>query len=137
MSALYGKAKTEILSQARNLTSGTIYALPVTAGYSPDFTSTNPTLADIPTGARAVAAAAAQSLGARTIAQAGANASFDGGDVTFTAVGAGDPIVAIVLMDGTSSGARLIAYIDDLTNLPLTPDGRNIQITWNNPLMVM
>ncbi len=62
------------------------------------------------------------------------NGVFDGTDLTFTAV-TGASVEAIVLYRknaGANTTWPLIAYIDTgVTNLPVTPNGGNITITWN------
>lgn len=62
------------------------------------------------------------------------NGVFDGGDVTFTAV-TGASCEALVLYRknaGADTTWRLIAYIDTgVTGLPVTPNGGDINITWN------
>jgi hypothetical protein len=58
----------------------------------------------------------------------------DADDVTFTAV-SGVSIEAIVIYQdkGTGDGsAPLIAYIDTATGLPITPNGGDIIVTWDN-----
>ena len=61
-------------------------------------------------------------------------AVFDGNDVTFPSV-TGVSAEAIVLYRknaGANTTWPLIAYIDTgVTNLPVTPNGGNITITWN------
>jgi hypothetical protein len=58
---------------------------------------------------------------------------FDAADVTLTAV-TGDPSEALVIYQhtGTDSTARLIGYIDTATGLPVTPNGGDIAIAWDN-----
>jgi hypothetical protein len=60
--------------------------------------------------------------------------AFDGTDLTYTAV-TGASVEAIVLYRknaGANTTWPLIAYIDTgVTNLPVTPNGGNITITWN------
>lgn len=60
--------------------------------------------------------------------------TFDGGDVTFTAV-SGATVEALVIYrknSGANTTWRLVAYIDtSVTNLPVTPNGGDISITWN------
>jgi hypothetical protein len=62
------------------------------------------------------------------------NGAFDGTDLTYTAV-TGASVEAIVLYrknGGANTTWPLIAYIDTgVTNLPVTPNGGNITITWN------
>lgn len=59
---------------------------------------------------------------------------FDGSDLTFPSV-TGNSVEAIVLYRknaGANTTWPLIAYIDTgVTNLPVTPNGGNITITWN------
>ena len=62
------------------------------------------------------------------------NGTFDGGDVTFSAV-TGSTVEALVLYRknaGANTTWRLIAYIDTgVTGLPVTPNGGDITVTWN------
>lgn len=71
----------------------------------------------------------AQTLGTKTYV----NGVFDAADVTFTAVtGATVEALVIYLDTGTPATSRLVAYIDTgVTNLPVTPNGGDIGITWN------
>jgi activator of HSP90 ATPase len=59
---------------------------------------------------------------------------FDGDNVTFTAV-SGASVEALVIYrknSGANTTWRLVAYIDtSVTNLPVTPNGGDISITWN------
>lgn len=57
----------------------------------------------------------------------------DAADVTFSTV-TGDPCEAIVIYKhtGVESTSRLIAYIDTATGLPVTPNGGNITVAWDN-----
>lgn len=62
-----------------------------------------------------------------------ANGLFDGDNVTYTAV-TGNSVEALVIYIDTGSAAtsRLVAYIDtSVTGLPVTPNGGDINITWN------
>ena len=59
----------------------------------------------------------------------------DGPDVTFVSVPAGTgPVGAIVLYIDTGNPATspLVAYMDTATGLPITPNGGDIIITWDN-----
>jgi hypothetical protein len=58
---------------------------------------------------------------------------FDAADVTLTAV-TGTTVEAVVLYKdtGTASTSPLIAYIDTATGLPVTPNGGDETITWDN-----
>jgi len=59
---------------------------------------------------------------------------FDAADSTWTSV-TGNSVEALVFYRknaGANTTWRLIAYIDtNVTNLPVTPNGGNITITWN------
>jgi hypothetical protein len=61
--------------------------------------------------------------------------TFDGDNLTFTAVSAGNNIEAIVLYRknaGANTTWPLIAYLDTgISGLPVTPNGGNITVTWN------
>lgn len=61
------------------------------------------------------------------------NGVADAADVTFTAV-TGDECGAVVLFrdTGLASTDELIAYIDDATGLPVTPNGGDITIEWDD-----
>jgi hypothetical protein len=58
---------------------------------------------------------------------------FDGDNVTFTSVTGSQVTTLIIYIDtGTPSTSRLVAFIDTgVTNLPVTPNGGDISITWN------
>lgn len=65
----------------------------------------------------------------------------DAADVTFTAVPAGAAITGIIIFQASAVGGgadvapsaqRLIAYVDTATGLPVTPNGGNITVTWDN-----
>lgn len=61
------------------------------------------------------------------------NGVFYGPGVTFPAV-SGDPVEALVIYidTGTPATSRLVAYLDsDVAGLPITPDGRDIDVIWN------
>lgn len=61
------------------------------------------------------------------------NGVFDGDNVSFTAV-TGNTVEALVIYidTGTAGTSRLVAYLDTgVTGLPLTPNGGNVDITWN------
>jgi len=94
------------------------------ADYTVNLT-THDFLDDIPAGARvATVALTGESVSGRT---------FDASDATFTAV-TGDQSEALVIYKhtGTESTSRLIAYIDSATNLPVTPNGGDITVAWDN-----
>ena len=125
-SALYDKGREGFLSGAISWSSDTIKAVLVDAA---DYTvnlATHDNLDDVPGGARVATSGA---LGSKTVT----NGVADAADVTFTAV-TGDPSEAIVIYKdtGTESTSRLIAYIDTATGLPVTPNGGDISVAWND-----
>lgn len=62
------------------------------------------------------------------------NGTFDGADVTYTAV-SGSTVEALVIYRhnaGANTTWPLVAYIDSsVTGLPVTPNGGDITVTWN------
>jgi hypothetical protein len=70
-----------------------------------------------------------QTLGTKTFT----NGTFDAADSTFTSVtGATVEALVIYIDTGTAGTSRLIAFIDTgVTGLPVTPNGGNINITWD------
>lgn len=83
-------------------------------------------LDDIPAGARV---ATSGNLTSKTTT----NGVADAEDVTFLAI-TGDVSEAIIIYKdtGVESTSQLIAYIDTATGLPVTPNGADITITWDN-----
>lgn len=79
-------------------------------------------------------------ISAATVATSGAFTSptdtagvADAADVTVTAVsGSAFASVNIYKDTGTGSTSTLIAYIDTATGLPLTPNGGDITVSWDN-----
>ena len=68
-----------------------------------------------------------------TSTQVELNGAADADDVTFTAV-SGDSIEALVIYKFVTNlnDSPLIAYIDTATGLPITPNGGDIIVTWDN-----
>lgn len=95
------------------------------ADYTPNL-ATDDFLADIPGGARVAVSGAFASK----TATAGV---VDAADVVFSAV-TGDVSEALVIYKHTGSDAtaQLIAFIDSAAGLPVTPNGTNITVTWDN-----
>lgn len=124
--ALYDKARQRFLEGSFNWNTDTIKALLVdTAAYTVNL-STHEFHSDV--------------SGSAIIATSGAFASktttggaADAADVTFTSV-SGASIEAIIIYKdtGVSGTSPLIAYIDTATGLPITPNGGDIIVTWDN-----
>jgi phage tail sheath gpL-like len=123
---LYDKGREGFLDGSIDWDTDVIKAVLVDgADYVPD-TATHDFLDDIPIAGRVATSAA---LAGKTVALGVAVAN----DVTLTGV-AGDPSEYIVLFKDTGSAAtsRLIALIDTATNLPVTPNGGDIIVQWDN-----
>lgn len=123
-SAIYPKFKETLLSGGVDLTAADVRAILVdTADYT--YNSAHDFLDDVPSGARVATSSA---LASKTVT----NGVFDAADKTLTAV-TGDQSEAIILYvhTGTESTSRLICYIDSGTNLPVTPNGGDINVQWN------
>lgn len=89
------------------------------------------------TGAGATLVATSAGLGTKTVTSGVADAA----DVTFTAVASGAAITSILVYqssavtggaDVAATAQRLIAYIDTATGLPVTPNGGDITVAWDN-----
>lgn len=123
---LYDNARQMFLEGQLNWQTDTIKCLLVDTGaYTPQ-TATHKFLSDISSSARI---AGPVTLTAKTTTGGAADAA----DCTFTAV-SGASIEAIVLYKdtGSESTSPLIAYIDTATGLPITPNGGDIIVTWDN-----
>jgi hypothetical protein len=103
-------------------------------GYT--FDPTHKWVSDV-TGAGGTLVATSAALSSKTVT----DGVMDAADVTFTSVAAGAAIPAIVLFqssavtggsDVSGSAQRLVAYIDTATGLPVTPNGQNITVAWDN-----
>lgn len=76
----------------------------------------------------------AQTINNKTVGVA-AQGTFDGDDVTFTAVADGSQISSLLLYKDTGVAATspLIGLIDEVAgSLPINTDGGNISISWNS-----
>src|SRR4051812_16602597 len=89
------------------------------------------------TGAGGTLVATSAALASKTVTAGVADAA----DVTFTAVPTGAAIPALVVFqssavtggaDVAATAQRVIAYIDTATGLPVTPNGGDITVAWDN-----
>lgn len=123
---LYDYCRQRFLEAQINWMTDTIKAYLVsTSAYTPQ-TAVHQYLADIPISARIA--------GPVTLtAKATTGGAADAADCTFTSV-SGSTINAIVIVKdtGTEATSPLIAYIDTATGLPITPNGGDIIVTWDN-----
>ena len=123
---LYDEARRLFLEAGINWLTDDIKAILVDTGaYSPNF-STHQYLSDIPTSARITP-------GVLLTSKVTTGGAADAADVTFSTV-SGATIEAIVLYKdtGTESTSNLIAWLDTATGLPITPNGGDIIVTWDN-----
>jgi len=123
--ALYPKWKQALLEFTANndLDGQTVKVALVTAGYT--YSAANQYYSSV----SASVVGTPQTLGSKTFT----NGVFDAADVTFTAV-TGSQVVSLVIFIDTGNAATspLVAFIDTgVTNLPVTPNGGDISITWN------
>ena len=82
-------------------------------------------LSDISTGVVATSPALTSPTGTAGVA--------DAADITFTAVsGASCESLVLYKDTGVAATSRLIAFIDTATGLPVTPNGSNITVQWDN-----
>ena len=123
---LFDFARQRFLEAQLNWMTDTIKVILVDTGaYTPQ-TAVHQYLADIPISARI---AGPVTLTSKTTTGGAA----DGADVTFTSVtGASIESIIIYSDSGTESTSPLIAYIDTATGLPITPNGGDIIVTWDN-----
>lgn len=123
---LFDAARQRFLEAQLNWMTDTIKVLLVDTGaYTPQ-TAVHQYLSDIPTSARI---AGPVTLTSKTTTGGAADAA----DITFTSV-SGPSIEAIVIYvdTQTESTSPLIAFIDTATGLPITPNGGDIIVTWDN-----
>ena len=123
---LYDYCRQRFLESQINWMTDTVKVILVSTGaYTPQ-TAVHQYLADIPVSARIA--------GPVTLtAKATTGGAADAADCTFTSV-SGATINAIVIYKdtGTEATSPLIAYIDTATGLPITPNGGDIIVTWDN-----
>lgn len=122
--ALYAKFKEALLGGGLNLPSDSIKVVGVTASYTPNM-ATDQYLTAL--GANTVGTA--QTLTSKTVT----GGTFDCANPVFPAVASGPAMQALVYYKdtGTASTSPLIAYVDTGTNLPITPNGGDIDVTIN------
>jgi hypothetical protein len=124
--ALYDKGREAFLSGTISWSSDNIKCVLVDAADYTVNTATHQFLSDVASGGRV---ATSSNLASKTVTAGVADAA----DVTFSAV-TGDQSEALVIYKDTGSAATspLIAYIDTATGLPVTPNGADITVTWDN-----
>lgn len=123
MSAVYPKAKEQLLQAGINMSSGDIRAMLVRSTYTYD--AADEFLADL----GAVDNGRTAALGSKTFT----NGVFDAADTTLNATAANASNALVIFQHtGSDATARLIAYLDDAVGLPFTPEaGQACPIVWN------
>lgn len=131
---LFDSCRTLFATAGMDWTAGTIKGLLIDTGYSgATYSSAWDYLNDIPAGARIPADAGGVNSGVTIGSRSVSAGACDGADITFTSVtGASCEAVLIFKDTGTESTSSLIAWIDSATGLPITPNGGDIIVTWDN-----
>lgn len=125
---LFDKGREKFLSGSISWSSDTIKECLV-RGYAVNL-ATHEFLSDVTGGGGGTIVATSGALASKTVTAGVADAA----DVTHSAVASGAAIPYIIIYKDTGSAATspLVAYIDTATNLPVTPNGGDITITWDN-----
>ncbi len=123
--ALYSLGKEKFLSGSIDLVTDTIKVALVKNTY-PQNLATDEFYSDI----SAYVIGTPQTLGSKAIALG----VFDAGDITNTAVTAGDTLEGVVIYKdtGVAGTSPLLFYIDTITGFPLLTNGGDITIQWDN-----
>lgn len=124
--ALFDKARQRFLEGQFNWNTDTIKAVLIDTGTYTVNLSAHEFLSDVGSGSRI-------STSSAFTGKATTGGAADANDITFTSV-TGASIEAIILYKdtGTDATSPLIAFIDTATGLPITPNGGDIIVTWDN-----
>ena len=123
---LYDKARERFLRGQINWDTDTMKVCLVDKNvYTPNFT-THEYLSD-------VSGSAISAAGVTLAGKASTSGAADANDVTFTAVSGAESEALIIYKDtGDNATSPLIALIDSATGLPITPNGGDIIVVWDN-----
>lgn len=123
---LYDKARERFLRGQINWDTDTIKVCLVDKNvYTPNFT-THEYFSDI-SGSAVIAP------GVTLTGKASSGGAADANDVTFTAVSGAESEALVIYKDtGDNATSPLIALIDSATGLPITPNGGDIIVVWDN-----
>lgn len=123
--SLYAKGKEKILSGSINFISDTIKVMLVKNTY-PQNLATDEFISTV----SPYRLNTDQTLGAKSVT----GGMLDGGDVTFTAVTAGDTSEGVVIYKdtGVEATSPVLLYIDAITGFPLATNGGDITAAWDN-----
>jgi len=121
---LYPKGREAFLAGDLDWDANNLKVVLVTSGYT--YSDSHQYLSSIDSGHRV---ATSGNLASKSVTDGVADAA----DVTFTAVSGNQVTQFVIYQDtGSASTSRLIAHIDTASGLPLTPNGGDITITWDN-----
>lgn len=122
---LYDNYREEAMKGIRDLSTEVIKVVCVTDAYSA--TTAHTCINDIPGAARASTPVALSSVVVT-------NGILDSADVTITAVSAVSAVAAVVFFieAATSASSTLIVNLNSGTGLPLTTNGGNVVLQWDN-----
>lgn len=132
--ALYDAGREGILDATISMSAAVIKAVLV-RGYTPNL-GTHKFVSDVTT-AGGTLVGTPQTLGTKTYT----GGVFDAADITFTAVGTTSSTAYILIYqasavtggsDVAASSQRVVALIDTATGLPVTPNGGDIAVAWDN-----
>jgi len=124
--SLYDKARESFLSQNPSIDMDTDTIKIALLKTAQAFSNSNQYIGDL-TGANIIARSGA--LGSKTVT-AGV---FDAADVTFTTPASGNTCNVILYKDtGADGTSPLIAFFDTGTGLPVTTNGGDVTIAWDN-----
>ena len=123
---LYDKARERFLRGQINWDTDTMKVCLVDKNvYTPNFT-THEYLSD-------VSGSAIIAPGVTLTGKASTSGAADANDVTFTAVSGAESEALIIYKDtGDNATSPLLALIDSATGLPITPNGGDIIVVWDN-----
>lgn len=124
--AIYPKYKEALISGGSNvnLSSGTVKVALVDTG-----TYTYSASHDFYDDVSSAVVGTPQTIGSKTVT----SGTFDGSDVTFSAVSGSSCEALVIYVDsGSAATSPLVAYIDtSVTGLPVTPNGGDVSIVWS------
>jgi hypothetical protein len=133
-SALWDPGREGFLDGTINWGATPVIKAALVRGYT--FSAAHKFVSDV-TGAGGTLVATSAALTSKTAT----NGVADAADVTFSTVAAGAAIPAVIIFqssavtggaDVATTAQRLIAYIDTATGLPVTPNGQNISVAFDN-----
>ena len=123
--ALYDTGRNAFLRGDLSWNSNTFKVVLLSSSYTSNL-STHQYLSSIPGGARVATSSALTTL------FPGAGVA-DASDITFTSVSGSQVTQFVIYRDtGVEATSQLVALFDTALNLPITPNGGDITLTWSN-----